>query len=34
MPIRTAATGAGKGMSDTISAALAPFIARMSYGLM
>ena len=28
--IRTAPTGSGKGMSDTISAALAPFIARMS----
>jgi hypothetical protein len=31
-PMRTAPTGAGKGMSDTISAALAPFMARMSYG--
>ena len=29
-PIRTAPTGTGNGMSDTISAALAPFIARMS----
>ena len=32
-PMRTAPTGNGNGMSDTISAALAPFIARMSYGL-
>ena len=31
-PMRTAPTGVGNGMSDTISAALAPFIARMSYG--
>ena len=29
-PIRTAPTGIGNGMSDTISAALAPFMARMS----
>ena len=29
-PIRTAPTGTGNGMSDTISAALVPFIARMS----
>ena len=29
-PIRTAPTGAGNGMSEIISAALAPFIARMS----
>ena len=33
LPIRTAPTGIGNGMSDTISAADAPFIARMSYGL-
>ena len=33
LPIRTAPTGVGNGMSDTISAAEAPFIARMSYGL-
>ena len=32
LPIRTAPTGVGNGMSDTISAAEAPFIARMSYG--
>ena len=30
LPIRTAPTGTGTGISDTISAALAPFIARMS----
>ena len=30
LPTRTAPTGTGNGMSDTISAALAPFIARMS----
>ena len=29
-PIRTAPTGCGNGMSDTMSAALAPFMARMS----
>ena len=33
LPMRTAPTGIGNGMLDTISAALAPFIARMSYGL-
>ncbi len=32
LPIRTAPTGVGNGMSEIISAALAPFIARMSYG--
>ena len=32
LPIRTAPTGCGNGMSETISAAEAPFIARMSYG--
>jgi hypothetical protein len=29
-PIRTAPTATGNGMSDTMSAALAPFIARTS----
>ena len=29
-PTRTAPTGAGNGMSDSISAVLAPFMARMS----
>ena len=33
LPMRTAPTWVGKGMSDTASAAEAPFIARMSYGL-
>ena len=32
-PIRTAPTCVGNGMSETASAAEAPFIARMSYGL-
>ena len=32
LPIRTAPTGVGNGMSEIISAADAPFIARMSYG--
>ncbi len=32
LPIRTAPTGVGSGMSEIISAAEAPFIARMSYG--
>ncbi len=32
LPIRTAPTGCGNGMSETIRAAEAPFIARMSYG--
>ncbi len=32
LPIRTAPTGIGYGMSEIISAADAPFIARMSYG--
>ncbi len=32
LPIRTAPTGVGYGMSEIISAADAPFIARMSYG--
>ena len=32
LPIRTAPTGSGKGMLETISAAEAPFMARMSYG--
>ena len=30
LPIRTAPTGVGRGMSEIISAAEAPFIARMS----
>ena len=33
LPIRTAPTGVGNGMWEIISAAEAPFIARMSYGL-
>ena len=33
LPIRTAPTGVGNGMSESISAAEAPFMARMSYGL-
>ena len=33
LPIRTAPTGVGNGMLETISAAEAPFMARMSYGL-
>ena len=33
LPIRTAPTGVGNGMLETISAAEAPFIASMSYGL-
>ena len=32
LPIRTAPTCFGSGMSDTAIAAEAPFIARMSYG--
>ena len=32
LPIRTAPTGSGNGMLETISAAEAPFMARMSYG--
>ena len=32
LPTRTAPTGIGKGMLETISAAEAPFMARMSYG--
>ena len=32
LPMRTAPTGIGKGMLETISAAEAPFMARMSYG--
>ena len=32
LPMRTAPTGVGSGMSEIISAAEAPFIARMSYG--
>ena len=32
LPMRTAPTGIGNGMSEIISAALAPFMARMSYG--
>ena len=33
LPTRTAPTGAGNGTLDTISAAEAPFMASMSYGL-
>ena len=32
LPMRTAPTGVGIGMSETMSAADAPFMARMSYG--
>ncbi len=32
LPMRTAPTGVGNGMLETIRAADAPFIARMSYG--
>ncbi len=32
LPIRTAPTGSGNGMSESMSAADAPFMARMSYG--
>ena len=32
LPIRTAPTGCGNGMLETINAAEAPFMARMSYG--
>jgi hypothetical protein len=32
LPMRTAPTGVGSGMSEIISAVEAPFIARMSYG--
>ena len=33
LPMRTAPTGVGNGMLETIRAADAPFMARMSYGL-